>query len=362
MRIIFRADASVLIGTGHVMRCLTLAKALSDENTSCLFVIRNLPGHLADRIKAFGFEVMLLDPPRVPGGMAPPIHAPWAGVSWEQDAADTKAVIGDDVDWLVLDHYAFDARWQIAVAGPRTKIMVIDDLADRAHEANLILDQNLGRKPHDYDDLVPEHCNRLIGPRYALLRPEFAAGRAASRAARLRRPLQHILVTMGGTDVIDATSRVMDAISCAILPNGAHLTVVMGSNAPALKRVRTLAAQMPWPTTVLVDVLDMAELMAQADLAIGAGGSTTWERCCMGLPGIIIQTADNQANAVNAMHALGAAFNPGALQSKAFGNQLRYGLTQLMHQFQDGSMVELLGSITDGNGAHEIKMILDRSI
>tara|TARA_B100000780_G_scaffold279195_1_gene256361 strand:+ start:3365 stop:4462 length:1098 start_codon:yes stop_codon:yes gene_type:complete len=355
MRVIFRADASVMIGTGHVMRCLTLAEVLRDAGASCAFVIRNHPGHLADQIEARGFDVMLLDPPVGQGGTAPPVHAPWAGVSWQQDAEETRAAMGADADWLVVDHYAFDARWQRAVAELGTRIMVIDDLADRPHEADLLLDQNLGREAGDYDGLVPERCKRLIGPRYALLRPEFAAGRAASLAERLGRPLRHILITMGGTDAIDATSCVLDALRGAELPDDAHLTVVMGNNAPALARVQSLAAQMPWPTEVAVDVADMAGLMAETDVAIGAGGGTTWERCCMGLPSIVIVIAENQTHSASAIEKSGAALTLGSHTEELFYEKLRQSLSQLFCRKHYDEFSAASSLICDGDGAIRVR-------
>jgi len=355
MRVIFRADASVMIGTGHVMRCLTLAEVLRDAGASCAFVIRNHPGHLADRIAARGFEVMLLDPPVGQGGTAPPVHAAWAGVPWQQDAEETRAAMGSNVDWLVIDHYAFDARWQRAVAEPGTRIMVIDDLADRPHEADLLLDQNLGREVGDYDGLVPERCQRLIGPRYALLRPEFSAGRAASLAGRLDRPLRHILISMGGTDAIDATSSVLGALRGAELPDDTRLTVVMGRDAPALARVQSLAAEMSWPTEVVIDVADMAGLMAEADLAIGAGGSTTWERCCMGLPSIAVETADNQKESVRALVTHLVSPDVGPLQSDEFLARLRMAIE--MHFYGGGNLdqrIATAASHCEGKGALQV--------
>mgnify|MGYP006080533165 CR=1 FL=1 len=196
MRVIFRADASVLIGTGHIMRCLTLAEALRKEGAYCKFVTRDHPGHLLDQIMARGFDAVLLKSPIGQTNTAPPVHAAWSGVPWQQDAEETRKAMGSNSDWLVVDHYAFDSRWQHAITKPGTQIMVIDDLADRTHKADLLLDQNLGRKANDYDGLVPEHCKRLIGLRYALLRPEFMAGRAVSLSGRLDRPLRHILISM----------------------------------------------------------------------------------------------------------------------------------------------------------------------
>jgi UDP-2,4-diacetamido-2,4,6-trideoxy-beta-L-altropyranose hydrolase len=150
VKIAFRADASLTIGTGHIMRCLTLAKVLRGQGATCRFVSRALLGHLAAQIDAAGFGVTLLPARKglVPGG--PPAHAAWAGVDWETDAAETRAALNTPPDWLVMDQYAFDARWQHAARPEGKKLLVIDDLADRPHDCDLLLEQNLGRTAADY--------------------------------------------------------------------------------------------------------------------------------------------------------------------------------------------------------------------
>lgn len=350
MRVIFRADASVMIGTGHVMRCLTLAEALRNEGASCKFVTRDHPGHLADQIVARGFDTVLLKSPVDQANTAPPVHAAWSGVPWQQDAKETREAMGSNPDWLVVDHYAFDSRWQHAITKPGTQIMVIDDLADRSHKADLLLDQNLGRTADEYDGLVPERCKRLIGLRYALLRPEFMARRAVSLSGRLDRPLRHILISMGGTDAVDATSLVLNALRDAALPDNAHLTVVMGSNAPALSRVQKLVAEMPWLAKVAIDVVDMAGLMTEADLAIGAGGGTTWERCCMGLPSIMISTAENQAHSAAIIEKSGAAIFLGSHTDKCLHEKLCRSLSQLFCRKNYNELSASSSRICDGEG------------
>lgn len=271
--IIFRTDASVDIGAGHVMRCLTLAQALNERGARCRFVTRALPGNLAQRLVNEGFDVTLLPAPSGEPPVGPPAHAAWAGVDWREDAAQTRGALVDDApDWLVMDHYAFDWRWQRAAQPPGTKLMVIDDLADRRHECDLLLDQNLGHAIDDYNGLVPDHCTRLVGPGYVLLRPEFVAARAHALARRAGQGLRQLLITMGGVDKTDATSSVLRALREAPLPEDLRISVVMGSTAPALQQVRVLAQGMPWPTEVAVDVTDMAMRMAAADLCISAGG------------------------------------------------------------------------------------------
>ena len=348
MRIAFRADASVEIGTGHVMRTLALARGLRDAGATCRFITRALPGHLGARIQAEGFEQLLLPAPDGPAPDGPPEHAGWAGVGWKEDADETRAALGDGPDWLVLDHYAFDARWQRAARPEGTKLMVIDDLADRPHDCDLLLDQNLGRQANDYDGLVPDVCTRLIGPQYAALRPEFAETRAQVLAARRGRGLRHLLITMGGVDQVDATSTVLHALHAAPLPKGLRITVIMGSNAPALEHVRALAADMPWPTEVAVDVPDMAARMAQADLAIGAGGSTTWERCALGLPSIIVQIAGNQSGIAQAMVEAGAALDPGPITAPDFAPRLRNALSKAQDRLE--ALAHAAAMICDGDG------------
>lgn len=328
MKIAFRTDASLEIGTGHVMRCLTLARALREAGADCKFITRAHPGNIADRIAADGFEVSLLPAPEGQLPKGPPAHAHWAGVDWTQDAAETRAALGDAPDWLIMDHYAFDAHWQGAVLPSGTRLMVIDDLADRPHACDLLLDQNLGRNAADYNGLVPDHCTRLIGPQYALLRPEFAAMRAQSLAERTGRGLRHILISMGGVDAQDATSQILDALSGADLPDDLRISVIMGAQAPALEKVRRKAQELPWATEVLVDVSDMASRMAAADLAIGAGGATTWERCCLGLPSIIVQIADNQVGIAQSIAAVGAGVDLGPVKNSDFKHNMHSALAQ----------------------------------
>lgn len=342
------------------MRCLTLARALQRGGADCRFITRALPGHLADRIEVDGFGVTLLPAPQGQAPTGPPDHAHWAGVSLARDADETRAVLdASPTDWLVLDHYAFDARWQAAARPAGTRLMVIDDLADRPHDCALLVDQNFGHASRQYDGLVPDRCVRLIGPRHALLRPEFAAARAKALADRKGRGLRHLLITMGGVDRADATSAVLTALCAATLPDELRITVIMGAGAPALEQVRALAMKTPWPTEVSVDVTDMAERMAAADLAIGAGGGTTWERCCLGLPSIIVETAENQAGIAQMMSAAGAALDPGPLAAPDFAQSLQATLAEAPSRL--GTMSDAAARICDGDGVARVVLAMQES-
>jgi UDP-2,4-diacetamido-2,4,6-trideoxy-beta-L-altropyranose hydrolase len=336
MRVAFRVDASVQIGTGHAARCAALARALTARGHEALCVARHWAG---------AEDIPLTRLP--PGTTAPdadgPAHAAWLGCAQAEDAAHTiEALAGQKVDWLIVDHYALDARWERAVAPHAGRIMAIDDLADRPHACALLLDQNLGRGAGDYRGLVPPGAALLIGPHFALLRPEFAAARPRALARRDGR-LGHILVTMGGVDAGGVTGAVLDAIG----PLGLAVTVVMGGGAPHLGAVRAQAEQ--WGARLVVDAPDMAALMAAADLAIGASGSTAWERCCLALPTLALVIADNQREAAAALAAGGAAEvvdAPAALPAR------------LAH-YQDNpaalaAMAAAAGAVTDGRGLSRV--------
>ncbi|MGY9049123.1 hypothetical protein P775_06390 [Puniceibacterium antarcticum] len=351
--IAFRADASIEIGTGHVMRCLTLARAMQDRGARCHFVCRDLPGHLAERIRSQGIECHLLPSPDVREDDGVTQHSRWLGVSGARDAIESRAVLERLAPgWLVVDHYALDITWEQAARPEAARLLVLDDLADRAHDCDLLLDQNLGRTSGDYDGLVPAQSPRLIGPDFALLRPEFAAQRANSLARRQTPRLRHVLVALGGVDREDVTSRVLDKLAACGLPDDAHITVVLGPTAPARDAVARRAAGMPIRTELRVGVDNMAELMASADLAIGAAGGSTWERCCLGLPALIAVLAENQAPAAKAISDTGAAllFGNGADPVAGFFD----ALSRAKQPACLATMSALAAKIANGKGADRV--------
>ena len=292
--ITFRTDASINIGTGHVMRCLTLADALREEGANCEFICREHSGHLNEYIRSKGYVVHGL--PIFSETDTDLTHSHWLGATQMQDAqVCTPTLNRIKPDWLVVDHYALDARWESLLAPYYHRLMAIDDLADRPHACQLLLDQTFGRATEDYRAWVPNDCTLLCGSRYALLRPEFAALREYSLQRRVNPKIKHLLITMGGMDKDNLTSKVLTALRGCPLPQECVITVVMGAPAPWLTDVQQQAQIMPWPTTVVVGANNMAQLMADSDLAIGAAGATAWERCCLGLPTMMMVLAENQS-------------------------------------------------------------------
>ncbi len=303
MFVVFRVDASIEIGSGHVMRCLTLADALKNEGIECIFICRDHNGNMQSLIQNKGHSVILLSSVKEVSSRFTSQHPhqeylSWLGTFQEEDAQQTIAAIQtlttSKLAWLIVDHYALNQEWERQLRPYCQKIMVIDDLADRFHDCDLLLDQTFGRDERDYQALVPEHCTILTGSYYALLRPEFAQWREYSLQRRQQPQLKQLLITLGGVDKDNITGQVLAALVNSHLPHHCKIIIVMGEHAPWLEIIRAQTQQLPWVIEVKVNISNMAELMANSDLCIGAAGSTTWERCCLGLPTIMLITAKNQ--------------------------------------------------------------------
>lgn len=360
----FRTDASLQIGTGHVMRCLTLAEALAAKGAKCQFICRAHEGNLIELIRSKGYVAHVLPISHdVGAGLTAPsldapiicrAHSQWLGATQSQDAeACVPLLAAKRTDWLIVDHYALDARWERALAPHYRKIMVIDDLADRPHACDLLLDQTFGCEAADYRALVQPNCCLLCGSQYALLRSEFAVQRRYSLQRRVRPALRNLLITMGGVDKDNATGQVLQALRNCPLSGDCRITVVMGATAPWLDKVRIQAQDMPWPTRVMVGVSNMAQLIADSDLAIGAAGATAWERCCLGLPTIMLVLAENQLKIAERLERAGAAMLISPVQSAA--KKLIEQLLLLLGAPQTlRSMSDCAARIVDGSGPNAV--------
>lgn len=291
-RICFRADASTTIGQGHVMRCLALAHTLRDAGWHCTFLCQERTGHPIDLLRMQGFSVAALP----------------ATDDWHDDAQATLAALDQQpIDWLVVDHYGLDERWERQLRHRVKHLLVIDDLANRKHDCDLLLDQNAGRQASDYQSLVPPDCSVLLGPEFALLREEFRQQRINNPARTNDRNIGHLLISMGGADAGNVTGKVLQVLAEQPPATLKTVTVVLGSACPWINDIRAFAGEFPRPIRLIINAQNMAALMAEADLAIGAGGISAWERCCLGLPSLIIAIAENQLPGALALQALGAA-------------------------------------------------------
>lgn len=283
--ILFRADASSEIGSGHVFRCLGLADELRRQGHASRFACREVPGHLIGLIRDRGYACDALAP----------------GLDAAEDARATLAPLGDArLDWLIVDHYGLGAAFERTLRTCAAHVAVIDDLADRAHACDILMDSSrFPADTHAYDALVPSECERLLGPDYVPLRREFFE---LVPPERDHTAVRTILVTLGGNDPIGLTGRVLDA--AATLPQYAF-DVTVGSSNPRLSALQDAAASVP-NVTLHLQHPRPSDLMLRADLCLGAGGQTSWERCYLGLPSLLVILADNQRTLATRLDALGA--------------------------------------------------------
>ncbi len=294
MDIFFRADASEIIGTGHVMRCLTLAEELKQHGVNINFVCREEAGNLNGLIEQGGFRV----------------HPLPANLDWVSDRVQTQKIIESQSrlpEWLVIDHYDIDIVWESSFRGQVRKIMVIDDLANRQHDCDILLDQNYNLDENRYQGLLSGQCMQLLGSEYALLRVQFRKikERLHTRSGKVKR----IMVFMGGADPSNETCKVLRGIQMINCPDIA-IDVVIGASNIHAGEVESLAAQI---SNVVCHnhVENMAELMVASDLSVGASGTTTWERCSVGLPSLVIITANNQKDIAGNLGNKGIVINLG---------------------------------------------------
>lgn len=312
MKILIRADASQLIGTGHIRRCLTLADQALKRGWTVYFAIRNPDEHIIGLIQKSRHNVRaLLTEAATIGKKGGDVkHAHWLAVSQEVDAAETAKIVDKiNADWIVVDHYALDINWHRAVKEHCQKVMVIDDLADRDLDCSLLLNQNLGSSERAYRDKVYGKCKYLMGPKYALLRQEFQEWRQASIDRRSSANIKEVLVTMGGVDASNYTLRVLQKIEDSDFAARCRFTVILGSAYPYKNELKKYINSSRLTIKARLDIHNMAETMTNADLCIGAAGSTSWERCCLGLPTLTLAIADNQQKISRALKRYGVAWS-----------------------------------------------------
>jgi UDP-2,4-diacetamido-2,4,6-trideoxy-beta-L-altropyranose hydrolase len=312
---VFRVDASTSIGTGHVMRCLTLADRLRNRMDVIHFLSREHEGNLVDLIDGRGFPVTRLPTTRTAD--AATAHSSWLGASLQDDSAQCLAAIdrlGARPSLLVVDHYALDKRWERALRPAVERILAIDDLADRPHECDVLLDQNLHESPEScYSGLVDSSTRVFVGPRYALLRPEFDAVTPRVRDSGVNA----ILAFFGGDGESDEIMKLLDALR-ALDHEAPRVTVVTGHGNPNTSKVRHAARELR-NIRIVETTSRMADLMVEADLGVGTCGGAAWERCAVGLPTLAVITAENQREDARLLHERGAVRNLGEASDMTAG-------------------------------------------
>lgn len=356
LKVVFRTDAGSQIGTGHFMRCLTLADALQQRGSQIRFISRNLPVYLRDMLAAKNLEYIALGGDTTISSIDELAHAHWLGTSQAQDAQATiQALSGQSWDWLVVDHYALDKRWESALRGITLKIMVIDDIADRQHDCDVLLDQNFYVDMQTrYAAKVPAHCQLLLGPRFAMLREEFRKlrERVKIRTGQIKR----ILIFFGGVDVDNYTGLAIKAVG-ELKIKGLHVDVVIGAQHPCLEVIKVVCEQHGFDCYVQTNKI--AELMADADLAIGAAGAASWERCCMGLPCIAGAVAWNQVQAAQDLASIGVVKYVGAAHEITF-EKLKQEIEPVLQQNWLNNASAFCLDLVDAEGVWRVIEMMER--
>ena len=347
MEVAIRVDGSSRIGHGHVVRCLSLASALRDRGAVVTFIGGELDVDLVDRLTGAGFAVASL-----PGARGD------AAFDAEDDASrsrDALAALGLTPEWIVVDHYGLDARWERAMRPTaRGGLLVVDDLADRPHDCDLLLDQNLVEDAEArYAGLLPATATTLLGPRYALLHPDY---RALHDEVGLRSgPVHRILVSFGGGDNDALASHAIDAILYLDRPD-IIVDVVLGAASAQVAHVRRHVASHS-SIRILDAVPSLAPLMAAADLAIGGAGTTSWERLCLGLPAVVVTVADNQVPSARALHDRGLIRWVGDVGPDV-GARIGHVLREIVATGLDPAWSRTAAELVDGRGAERVAALM----
>ena len=314
-KVYFRVDASLNIGSGHVMRCLTLANALGKRGIQAGFVCRAHEGNLISFIEQQGYAVHNLGAPQVHReGFSG--YESWLGVHPRVDAEETaRHFRGNGPVWVVADHYGIGDCWERAIKKQADKVIVIDDLANRNHYCDLLIDSSFQRSTSDYDGLVPSGSRVLAGTRYCLLRDEFVEVRQVTPKKPSPLPPKRILISLGGVDLHNSASLILDELERTQLPNSTEIDVVIGHACPHKTTLEHQSRHARLSVSVHQGVTDMAQRIIAADLCIGAVGSSIWERCCLGCPSIVATLAPNQEEGAGKLQSTGVvlSFSPSCI-------------------------------------------------
>jgi len=334
-RAVFRVDASAAIGGGHVMRCLALADALQDAGWKTSFACSQETLATATRLRESDNDILVIeDSDNEPAALA----AHWP----------------DGADFLIVDHYGRDIRFESACRPWAEKILVIDDLANRDHDCDLLMDQTLGIDLADYESLVPATCGILQGPDYAPLRSEFFTSRQKSISGRQGK-LERLIISVGLTDPSNISARLLEGFVKSGLK--LEVEVILGRASPKISAVKAQVENIP-SASLSLDVTDMANRLTRGDLVIGAGGSSAWERCCLGVPALMVQADDNQNRVAKALSKAGAAYVLGTGENFDEGALVEILRRLNRHPEDVCDMSRASAAICDGRGALRLMMFI----
>ncbi|WP_084809038.1 UDP-2,4-diacetamido-2,4,6-trideoxy-beta-L-altropyranose hydrolase [Bradyrhizobium sp. NAS80.1] len=341
MLIVFRADADPFIGGGHVMRCLTLATEMQQRGAEVIFVCSTGTANTVPALARSGTAWLEADQR-----------------DWNEALVDGK-LAGTPIDLIVVDSYRLGEPFEHALRQYACPILVIEDAPTRRHDCDILVDMTLNRSPQDYTGLVPRHCRVLAGASYTLLRNAFGELRAASLARRTAASeLTSLLISLGLTDIGGQTATI--ARSLAASGNISRIVVVTGPTSPSFDEIMALQKESA-RIEVHVDPPEIAELMASTDIAVGTPGTSSWERCCLGLPSILFVVADNQRDNARALEGAGAA------RVVTQGLNLPEAISRILHELslqldELAQMSQQAAKVCDGDGARRVGAVIDELV
>lgn len=318
-----------------MVRCLALAETLAGRGWDCQIAATPETVSTVPQVTRSGLPVLALNGD--PGA----------------EASALRNALPEGCDWLIVDHYGRGGGFESACRSWVGRILVLDDAPTRAHDADLLVDATPGRRADDWRPRVPAGCKTICGPAYAPLRPQFATARAAAISRRERdTALRRVLISVGGTDPRGAGRRALQGVIASGLE--LRVDIVSGTAASENVELTRLAAGVRGEVRLHSDVHDMASLISDADIAIGAAGSSSWERCTLGLPSVVMITADNQRETASALAESGAAISLGEV-AEVRGGDLGKTLRHLAEDPEElRAMARAAALLCDGRGAARV--------
>lgn len=354
----FRVDASPVIGTGHVVRCLNLARQLTRKGAEVVFLSRGLPENFRRQIDQIGCALVELTQYEDVLPQNPSSYETWLGCSQIEDAKECEALIGEQKEIiLIVDHYGVAETWIDIIKPLVGGLVFFDDLAQRSLNVDWVINQNIGWEESDYHGLVNAETRLLIGPGFAALSDTYA--NMSKSFVRYYDPtgILRILISLGGADAHNVSKQIASVLCKLNLKREFKITIVAGHMNPNLQELQQFCGSQKGKVSLVTGANDLAEIYAEHDIAIGAVGSSSWERCCLGLPSILVAIADNQIPAAKELHRLGAGY-----YLENFNENLEEKLGRQIVFLEDANnwqkMSEIAAGICDGRGSQRIANIL----
>jgi len=288
---LFRCDGSTQIGTGHIMRCLSLAEGLKRKHWQCAFVMKDYDARLADKIEEKGFELRLI-----------PKES-----SLKEDLKLTRKYASQwKVSIILTDSYDLDREYLKTLKEDKFFVLSIDDSTQTHFYSDILLNQNIHATAREYSERIEPYTKLLLGPKYALLREDFVSSR---NAERISEKVQKVLVTMGGGDPYNQSLKVLRALEN--MKEAFSITVLLGSSFLFHEEIENFTRRASKKIKIVHNTNQVARLMKESDLAISASGCTVWELCCLGVPTILLILSENQEPIAQSLQKKGIMKNLG---------------------------------------------------